>query len=462
MGVLRKDRMAREIGIEIRRTTGDFTPSGRHRGPSYSLESLRELGAEFVEAVMRDELGRTSVVQLARYFSVPAAKISALLEQADGPRRLNFLVAGIVRIQMRELVREIRAAGDSGRIVFVRTQPTSPTTGIRLRYGPNTAFGLTPGRKIGAFDAIYATYASPNEGGREQSINLAGLVPALDKDRDEFRAGVSMPHLSPQQFLSLDRPTAAMFRQAGAVDLVARDEVPPEVEASLYVFLQGRYEGYEESAFLSSPTHTVPIVAEQGYQEEARRALGDDVDIVVEAEGESPHDRGLERRHVYVDSQGRAISNEEVRRIIDRDLPYRLDRRGYTLAEHRDVVLMLLPGELRAPLPGDRHEGGQALLQMTADGPLRWFVLLNKANGRRAWRGDRDERGRRLQYLAEALALLEAPDSTAGHARREQYTGLEEFDVPMSHPSGRQNVWALAAARRQGGLPDAPVRVPVI
>lgn len=457
MSTSRRDRMAGDMGKEIRRARGSFTASGRHRGPSYSLERLRELGAELVEATMRGQLGRTSVSELARYFSVPAARVSALLEQIDGPGRLNFLVAGIVRIQMREVVREIVASQQSGRIVLVRTQPTSPTTGIRLGYGGNTAFGLTPGRKIGAFDAIYVTYPSPAIGGREQSINLAGLVPALDKDRAEFRANVPMPHLSPQQFLSLDHPTAAMFRQAGAVDLAARAEVPPEVDASLYVFLQGRYEGYEESVFLSSPTHTVPIVSEQGYQREARKALGDDVDIVVEAEGVTPYDRGLEPRHVYVSSRGRRIDNDEVRRIVDRELPYKLDPRGYLLAEHRGVVLMLLPGQLRASLPGGRHEGGQAVLQMTADGPLRWFVLLNKSDGSPAWQGDESRLRRRLQRLAEAFALLEAPDSTAGHTRREQYVSLEEFDVPMSHPSGRQNIWALAAARRQGGLPDTPV-----
>jgi hypothetical protein len=457
MSIERRERIARVLAAEIRQAEGPFTPTGRYHDSAYSPDSLREVGGDFAEAVILGELGRANVKEVARVLMVSDARTRALLEQVDGPRNLNFLSRSVVKVQMREIVRELADAG--GRLVFVRTQPTSPTTGIRMSYGGRTAFGLSPDRKIGTFDTTYATYFSPFDG-HEQSINLAGLVPALDKDREAYAAGVPMAHLSPRQFLSLTHPTAAMFRQAGAVELVVREELPPEVDARLYVFLQGRYEGYEESQYLSSPTHTVPIVNEPGYQKEAREALGDEVDIVVEAEGMAPFDSGLEVRHDYVASRGR-VPNAEVRELVRRQLPFRF---GSGLkAEHRDMVLTLLPGELRATLPDGTHEGGQALQVVSAGGAPRWFILLNKANGQRAWRGDDAELQTRLDELAEAFALLEGPDSTAGQARREHYLTLEqEFDVPMSHPSGRQNVWALAAIVRQGDLPDSPLGAPLV
>lgn len=457
MGMSRKERIAVEIGNEVRRAQGTFNRTGRHHNSGYSPANLGGLGGAFIEAVILGELGVTNIQELARHFSVRDAKMRALLEQIDGPEALNFFTRGIVCVQAREIGREISASG-GGQLVFVRTQPTSPTAGIRRSYGENTAFGLDPTqkRRIGTFDSIYATwFSAAYDGGCEQSVPLAGLVPALEKDREEHRHGRSRGDLSPLQRLTIERPTAAMFRQAGLVDFAVRGELPPEVEADLYVFLEGRYEGYEESVFLSSPTHRVPIVGEPRYQKEARDALGDDVDIVVEAEGMSPHDRGLERRHVYVDPQGRVFQNDEVRRLIDRDLTVKLGR-GLR-EEHRNVVLELLPGELRAGLPDGRHEGGQALLQTTADGSPVWFTLLNKRNGRRTWRGSEEELRRRLRRLAEAFALLEAPGSTAGQMRREQYLGLEEFDVPMSHASGRQNIWTAVSARRQASLPEAPL-----
>lgn len=454
MSMTRKDRMAGDIAREIRSAAGPFTPTGRYHNSAYSLETLRELGGDLVEAAIRGELRRTSVKGVARHFGVRDAAVRALLEQTDGGRELNFFTREIVRGQMREISREI-ATGGGGPLVFVRTQPTSPITGIRTSYAGKSVFGLAPGRKIGTFDSIYATFYSPFGGGREQSINLAGLIPALDKDREMVEAKVLMDHLSPIQLLSLTHPTAAMFRQAGAVDLAFRDDLPEEVEAKIYVFLQGRYEGYEESIFLASPTHTVPIVNEPGYQREAREALGDDIDIVVEAEGVSPYDQGLERRHHYRAPNGRVIENEEVRRIVDREVLSRFS--GRIQVEHRDVALVLMPGELLAPLPGGKFEGGQAILHLTPDGPPRWFTLLNRSNGRPAWRGDRQEMRGRLEQLAEAFALLDAPDSKAGTARREQYHSLKLFDLPMGHPSGRQNVWALAAAVRQSDLPDAPL-----
>jgi|GEM_PF-2959387 len=454
MSMTRKDRMAGEIAMEIRAAAGPFTPSGRYHNSAYSLETLREFGGDVVEAAIKGGLGPTSVKEVARHFDVRDAEVRALFEQTDEDRELNFFTKGIVRGQMREIWREI-VAGGGGPLVFVRTQPTSPTTGIRTSYAGKSVFGLAPGRKIGTFDSIYATFYSPYDGGREQSINLAGLVTALDKDREMSGAKAPKDHLSPIQLLSLTHPTAAMFRQAGAVDLAFRDDLPEEVEAKIYIFLQGRYEGYEESVFLASPTHTVPIVNEQGYQREAREALGDDIDVVVEAEGVSPYDRGLERRHHYRTPNGRVIENEEVRRIVDREVLSRFS--GRIQVEHRDVVLVLMPGELLAPLPGGKFEGGQAILQLTPDGPPRWFTLLNRINGRPAWRGDRQEMRGRLEQLAEAFALLDAPDSKAGTARREQYHSLKLFDLPMGHPSGRQNVWALAAAVRQSDLPDAPL-----
>jgi hypothetical protein len=188
----------------------------------------------------------------------------------------------------------------------------------------------------------------------------------------------------------------------------------------------------------------------------ARRALGDRVDIVVEAEGSNPQDQGLECRHVYVDPDGHVFDNQTVRELLDRGQPYRLDSK-WIEAEHRGLGLLLLGGELQASAPNGSRDAGQAILRMSADDELRLFTLLNRSDGTRAWTGTEADKREKLKRLAEAFAMLEAGDSTAGHARREQFEALQLFDVPMSNPSGRENVWRLASAARQSQLPEAPL-----
>jgi hypothetical protein len=439
-----------------------FTPSARHRDAGYGLSTLQEFGSTFGQAVLRGEVGRTSATALARQLFVPVALVEALLQQADGADELNFLAASVLRAQMRELIREVLEGDGPRRIVFARTQPTSPLHGVRVSFAGKEAFGLTRKRPAGAFDSIFATFPSPLLGGHEESINLGGFVPALEKDRVAYERGVDpMGYLSPLQHLSLTHPTAAMLKHAGAVHRAIREEIPAGVDASRFIFLQGRCEGHEENAFLLSPTRTRPIVSEPGYQAAAREALGDEVDILIQAEGSTPHDEGLELRHEYVDAKGkRVVPNRFIRDLLSKGRnshPYELDK--YVHAEHRGMTLMLFPGKLRAKLPGGKYEGGQALLQMKQDDSLRWFVLVDRAGGDPAWDGSDAEKGERLQQLAEDFALLEAGDSTAGYARRMQYKGLTLFDVPMSNPSGRENVWRLAAAVRQSRLPEGPLEI---
>jgi hypothetical protein len=126
-------------------------------------------------------------------------------------------------------------------------------------------------------------------------------------------------------------------------------------------------------------------------------------------------------------------------------------------AEHRGLGVFLLGGELQASVSGGRLDAGQAVLRMSADDELRLFTLLNRSNGARAWAGTEADKREKLKRLAEAFAMLEACDSTAGHARRQQFEPLQLFDVPMSNPSGRENVWRLASAVRQSHEPDAPL-----
>jgi hypothetical protein len=397
----------------------------------------------------------SSVKALSRHFGVPDALVETLFQQADEIDALNFFAGAILRTQASELAREF--PGDPHpRIVIARTQPTSPLSRVRLSYAGKEAFGLTSERRVATFDTLFATYISQLEQGGEESINLGGLAPALEKDRQAAEEGVEMGNLSPLQRLSLKKPTEAMFRHAGAVKAAIEPLIPAHVDASQYIFLQGRYEGEEESVFLASPTRTVAIVGEEDYQLAARAALGDEVDIVVEAEGVLPHDPGLERRHDYVNVAGRVISNRVVRELVRRDLPYLLDR--YLIAEHRGLGLMLMQGQLRASVQGGkRYEGGQALLLIGTGGELRWFILLNKRNGEPAWRIGNVEKAALLKRLAEAFAMLEATDSTAGARRRQQYEAQRLFNVPMSHPSGRENGWRLASAVRQAGFPDLPL-----
>jgi hypothetical protein len=447
--------MAAEIEERLRSGKhGEFRSSARYHGSKYAEARLRAFAVRLVPAVIRGEVGRTSISALARDFGVSRALVRTLLEQPDLPTRLNFLAESLIGVQTAELAREVMELGGPRTIVWVRTQPTCPIVGMHASYGGRAAFGLVEGRASGTFDTMYATFASMAQEGREQSINLGGLVKGLEQDRLAFEAdSTAMTYLSPLQRISLSNPTKAMFLHAGAVDAAARPEIPPELDARVFVFMKGRFEGFEESEWLASPSNTVSIVSEPGYQKIARLALGDDVDLVVEAEGDSPEE-GLERRHAYISKDRHVFDNERVRKLIDEGLPYKLDR--YLIAEHRGIVLLLLPGELRAR-GRDDVDAGQALLRMNQDDELRWFSLLNRADGRRAWLGDEADRQRRLNSLAEAFALLEACDSTAGHARRQQFEALSLFDVSSSDPNSRQNVWRLASAARQSRLPDAPL-----
>jgi hypothetical protein len=452
----RASRMA--AGLEerlVRSRRGEYMRAARHHGSKYSEQKLRELAAALLQAVLRGEIGPTSVTRLAQHFEVSAALVRAVLQQPDEMRRLNLLGESIVAIQAQELGRELALPGGSKSIVLVRTQPTCPIEGMHASYGGKFAFGLAPGRPSGAFDSVFATFAS-RANGSEESINIGGLVKALDKDREDFQAGNPFEYLSPLQRLSLTRPSAAMFAHAGAVDAAARPEIPVSVDASQYIFLQGRYEGYEPSEWLASPSGTVPIVSEAGYQMVARLSLGDEVEVIVDAEGSNPREAGLERRHRYVSPDGEVFSNEAIQQLMENSRPYRLDR-NWLHAEYRGVGVILLSGELRATVPNAAPDAGQAILRMTADDNLRWFTLLNRSDGSRAWDVENEEKTRKLERLAEAFAMIEAGDSTAGYTRRQQFEALELFDAPMSNPSGRENVWRVASLARQSQLPEAPL-----
>lgn len=325
---------------------------------------------------------------------------------------------------------------------------------MRVSYRGKEAFGLSRERATGTFDTMFATFRSRFQPGREISINLGGFVPALDKDRAQL-SGEFNEFLSDIQRLSIDSPMEATFSHAGAVGRTISAEMPSEVDISSFIFLKGRFEGPEESEYLSSPTHTTPIVGQPGYQRAARCALGDEVNIVIEAEDRDP---GLEARHEYVNRDNHRFSSTKIRELVRDGRLYKLDRR-YLTAEHRAVILMLLPGEFRAELPGGGYEGGLGLVQLRQDESLRWFLLPDKANGKPAWPTGEKHRQERLERLAEDMALIEGNNSTAGHERRRQFESLKLFDLPMSHPCGRENVWRLAAAVRQSTLPEAPLEV---
>ena len=224
----------------------------------------------------------------------------------------------------------------------------------------------------------------------------------------------------------------------------------------MHIFLQGRFDGPEKQIlWLANPTRTVCLVNESWYQFEARRAFGDLADLIVQAEGSSPDDRGLERGHHYLRADGSKASNAEVRDHINDHVQYwRLDG-DELIAEAGEIGVVLMPGELRAPRDGGGgYDAGQAMLVINKDGHPRWFSILNKADGSRAWTGDEQQIQERLQRVADAFDLLEGPTSTAGRTRRAQFESLKLFDVPMSNPSGRENVWRIAAAVRQALLPD--------
>ncbi len=452
MGVRRFQRMAEDVD----RAYGSmrdvpFRPSARHRDSAYGLETFLKFGVRFVPLALEGQIGPTSIAEIARDFDVPEPLVEAFFQQADKAGELNFVSKGIVAGQIKEIAREVTAERAEGRLVLVRTQPTSPLVGVRRSYAGKEAFGLSRERATGTFDTMFATFRSPFQNDREISINLGGYVPALEKDRAQL-PGEFNEFLSDIQRLSIDSPTEAMFSHAGAVGRVIGTELPSDVNLSSFIFLKGRFEGPEESEYLSSPTHTTPIVGHSGYQEAARAALGDNVNIVIEAEGSDP---GLEARHQYVNRDGRRFSSGMIKDLIAGGRLYKLDRK-YLTAEHRGVILMLLPGELRAELSDGGYEGGMGFVQLRQDDSLRWFLLPNKANGKPAWPRGGEQRQEMLERLVEDLALIEADDSTAGHERRQQFESLKLFDIPMSHPCGRENVWRLAAAVRQSTLPDAP------
>jgi hypothetical protein len=453
MDVTRSERMAIDLGGRLGSIEDvPFTASARYRGAGYGLKTLSEFGATFLPAVLRGEIGTTSIRGLARTYGVSDALVETFLQQTDLRTELNFVAREILESQAGELVRDVDGAGGDGRIVLARTQPTSPLSGVHVSYRGRSAFGLEPGRKAGAFDSVFATYASPHFGGCEQSVNLGGYVPALDKDRKAREDGDTMVYLSPIQRLSLESPVLAMFVHAGAVWKAIEALLSPKV--SSFIFLKGRFEGFESSEYLSSPSHRVPIVTKKGYAGAARRALGDDVDILIEAEAA---DGGWDPRHEYVRQGGRIVSGEAVKHLMDRGLTYKLDPDAESV-EHRGMLVLLMPGEVRVPLGGGRYEGGQLVVQVTQDLETNWFVLPRKTNGKLAWPTEGDQVAG-LKRIAEDLAMLDASDSTAGVKRREQYEALEDFNVPMSNPCGRENVWRLAAARRQSGFPDNPVEV---
>jgi transposase-like protein len=104
--------------------------SARHHGSKYSEQKLRELAAAILEAVLRGEIGPTSVTELARRFEVSPALVRAVLQQPDEMRRLNLLGESVVAIQAQELGRELTLPGACASIVLVRTQPTCPIEGM--------------------------------------------------------------------------------------------------------------------------------------------------------------------------------------------------------------------------------------------------------------------------------------------------------------------------------------------
>ncbi len=187
--------------------------------------TLGRFGSQVVPAVLRGEIGRTSVNGLAERFECKPALVRAFFQQPDTIKRLSLIGESIVAGQARELAHELVRHPEPRRIVWVRTQPTCPLQGIHATYRGKSAFGLAEGRPSGTFDSIYATFASLAHGHHEESINLGGLVKALERDRASWEAGDPMEYLSPLQRLSMTQPIAAMLWHAGAVDAAVRPEI---------------------------------------------------------------------------------------------------------------------------------------------------------------------------------------------------------------------------------------------
>lgn len=244
-----------------------------------------------------------------------------------------------------------------------------------------------------------------------------------------------------------------MFEHAGAVHRALAPELPADASDSVHVFLQGQSWGLGSRSSGAVPmlSTITSIVNERGYQRAARRALGDARELIIDADGPHPEGRGLEREHCYVRANGETVSNRSVQAAIgDGRMDYfKLD--GDELIADAPTsdsfFLVLLPGELqRSHAPIEFDDRGQAMLLIRQGAPAKWFSILNKSDGSRAWEGSQAALRERLQRVADSFALIDR--RTPGEAI------LDLFNVPMSHPSARENVWRLGGAVRQARLLD--------
>ncbi len=432
----------------IQLVAADVLRSLPQYGTSYSAARIKEVAVEVAPAAVRGDLGTFSMRGLAAHLGVPEALLAVTLQQPDTLHRLNFIAESVVRTQAHELFSEAYASGGPGVGVLARAQPTCPLKSIKVTYGSRSAFGLAEGRRSGTMDTIFAHW---RRGGREESLNLGGLVKGLAKDAARGDARI----LSELHRMTLTDSTAATFCHLGASMHAIRLELPAWAIAPPLVLLNARFEGPSSTSWLASPTQTVPLISSAGYLTAGRKSLGDREDILVDAEESNSlpvAERGLERRHRLRRADGTEFGGDQVRELID-------DRDFGRLGEHE---LALIPGhsvylfdaDLIADGPAGHPEGGQAVLMVPQGAqPPRWFLLLHRADGSR--------RSCDLVRIATALALLESPDSTAGAGRRSSFESLAVFDVPMSSPDGRENVWRIANAARQAaeGRPAQLVRV---
>ena len=442
-----------------------FTRTAPHSGTRYDLSRLQDFGARFLTNVLLGKEQGGSLAAIARRFQVSRKVVATFLQQADyqdetGAHRLNFFSAAVVGAQAQELARALyRTPGESG-AEWVRTLPTSPRKGVHATYNQELAFGMLG---VGTTCSIDATFATcPTSDGREESINVGGFVQATDHDRAICDADPTRTlYLSPQHKLSLRQPIAAMFAQAGATFSEVARELPEHAGKQRHLILGGRHVGPEASVWQQHSTRIGCVINEPGYGEAARSSHGDAPDIIMVAEGPG-EDRGLERNHEYVPADGAPVPNARVRKLIrERGQYWALDDKEWT-AESSGLLAVLLPGELRSTRPGCTRDRGQALLIVSAGGQMKWYSVLHTSDGSPAWTGHDRDIEQELQKVADAIALIEGEDSTAGPQRREQFASLDLFNVPLSQPTGRENIWRLAAAVRQSQLPEGLFRGPRI
>lgn len=214
----------------------------------------------------------------------------------------------------------------------------------------------------------------------------------------------------------------------------------PAAASPPYLFI----EGCLDSSVPAGARRTVSIVHQEGYVRAGRTALGDGVDLVVEAGGTEPRGRALERRHHYVRSNGTLVPNPRVRELIERGDLARLD--DWIHVEEDGLALLMFAGELRAGLPDGAYEGGHALLLVSQYAPMRWFSLLDKSDGSKAWCGDDDVLRGRLARIVRKFVAVETCFATPMQARREELARLDVFCSPVSDPSSHKNVFDMAAA----------------